>query len=545
MRSRAIGLAAVAVLSIIGSTPVVSHADPLTCEQAILKASSQLSQARIKALAKCEESKLKNKLAPGTDCATEPKTAPMLAKANAKLRATVATACGGRDKSCGTADDDVPAAIGWPLVCPDFEGAGCSNGIADCDDIADCLVCTHTRTVDQGVALYYEDLNPVPPGTDAQRCEIAIGKASIGFYAAKTKALTKCWAARYQGKHTAVCPVPGDGKAQAAIAKASLKMEAIIAKACTGVSLATVGFVPHCPSVVVPDGPACGGAVTNISDLIACVGCVTNYKVDCEVPLAVPTFQPYPAECVARPATPTATATSTGTATATRTATPMLTPTTTPTNTATTTPSPTATGGRTPTPTRTATATPTRTPTPTRTGTSTPTRTATVTPSPTATATPTCGNGVTELGENCDDGNILDCDACPSTCRTAPADCTASGTRAPQLVQLRLPAGGTLTSALFCLRYPTGVVGLPGTGNVPARLSGFSGQTTLSDFNNAARVALLGQNMLSQINVTVSFDLCAGQTAPPPTAFNCAVVSASNAGTSIAADMVECTPATP
>lgn len=40
---------------------------------------------------------------------------------------------------------------------------------------------------------------------------------------------------------------------------------------------------------------------------------------------------------------------------------------------------------------------------------------------PTVTATPStvCGNNVVEAGEDCDDGNTLDCDTCPSNCRTA------------------------------------------------------------------------------------------------------------------------------
>ena len=541
MQARVVVEVVVAVSFAVGSMAAGAQAEPLKCQQAILKASAQVAQTRIKALSKCEDAKLKGKLGSAVICVTEPKTATMVAKADAKLRAAVAVACGGADKTCGTAGDDAPSSIDWPATCPDFEGAGCTNGIGTCTDLADCLVCDHARAVDQDVALVYRAFNAAPAGTDALRCQLAIGKAAGAFYAAKTKTLTKCWAARYQDKHANPCPAPGDGKAAAVIAKARAKMEASIAKACAGVSVAAVGFAPLCPSVVVPGGSTCGAPIDDVASLIACVGCVTEFKVDCEVSLAVPTFQAYPAECLAVPATPTTTPTLTPSATPTPTATgtATVTPALTPTRTGTTTPSPTVTSGRTATPTR------TRTPTPTRTATPTATKTATRTPTPTITATPICGNAVTEAGENCDDGNTLDCDACPSTCRTAPADCTASGTRAPQLVKLNVPAGGTMTSAVFCLRYPTGVVGLPGTGNVPARLSGFSGQTTLGDFNNAARVALLGQNMLSQINVTVSFDLCTGATAPPPTAYDCSVVSASNAGTTIPPGMVECVPATP
>jgi cysteine-rich repeat protein len=98
-------------------------------------------------------------------------------------------------------------------------------------------------------------------------------------------------------------------------------------------------------------------------------------------------------------------------------------------------------GRRTPTPT--VTATPTATPTSTSTSTDTPVPG--TTPNPTATATPTettapdtptpaptdsptapptapvetavCGNGMLEVGEECDDGNIADGDGCSATCR--------------------------------------------------------------------------------------------------------------------------------
>jgi cysteine-rich repeat protein len=151
---------------------------------------------------------------------------------------------------------------------------------------------------------------------------------------------------------------------------------------------------------------------------------------------------------------------------------------------------------------------------------------------------PFCGDGSKDAGEDCDDGNTLDCDACPSDCKNAPADCTPIGTppnttRAPQKVTLHLTNGEALTSALFCLRYPAGTVGLPGTGAVPQRISGFQGQTSLNDFNNSAKIALLGRTALTEVSLTVSFDQCAGTTAPAPTAFKCAVVSASNAGATI------------
>lgn len=252
-------------------------------------------------------------------------------------------------------------------------------------------------------------------------------------------------------------------------------------------------------------------------------------------------------------ATPIASITPAATTTtaATTTANPTATASGTPQRTATTTPPPTATATvtatRTVTPVTTVTATPIPTTTATRTATpvATTTATRTATPVPTTTATPTgpvCGNGTKEAGEDCDDGNTFDCDACPSNCRTAPADCATGTTRAPQTVRLVPPAGQALTSSLICLRYPAGTVGLPGTGLVTMRSSGFAGTVSVNDFNNAATIGMLGRTALSEVNVTLSFDLCNGATAPPPTAFACRVVSASNAGASVNPASVQCDP---
>jgi cysteine-rich repeat protein len=80
------------------------------------------------------------------------------------------------------------------------------------------------------------------------------------------------------------------------------------------------------------------------------------------------------------------------------------------------------------TPTVTVTPTITLTPTPTRTPTQTPVRT--TTPTSAATPTGTCGNGVLDAGEQCDDGNTLSGDCCSATCQieTTPCNLTRLGT---------------------------------------------------------------------------------------------------------------------
>jgi len=468
------------------ATAASATAEPLKCQRAILKESGKFAQTKLKTLAKCEEAKLNRKLDAETICASEAKTAAKIAAAEAKLRAAVSQQCGGRDKRCGEGgDDDTPAAIGWPNQCPDFEGTGCVNPIDDCDGIAQCVFCIDDAAVNQAVALSYDDLRSSTPRSDLSKCQLAIGKAAAQFFAASSKALARCFDARLNGKHDNACPTPGDGKAEAAIAQAEEKKRAAICKACGGDDKTCgtaddwtpteIGFPAHCPSV-----NGCGQPVATLTDLVDCVDCVTSFKVGCIVPLAVPPLASYPLECVDVPPTPAATATPAA-------------------------------------------------PTATHSATSTASATRTASPTPTTTPSgPVCGNGMVESGEDCDDGNTADCDACPATCRVPSSSCTVNAVRHPQSVRVQAPADTNLAGALVCLRYPDGIVSLPGNGQVSGRLSGFNGFTAVNDFDNAVQVSLLPNTAAPQLTFTLSFDLCVGATAPPPAAFSCVTKDASD-----------------
>lgn len=269
--------------------------------------------------------------------------------------------------------------------------------------------------------------------------------------------------------------------------------------------------------------------------------------------VATVSASPTPTRTVTPSTSPTtiATATVVPTAVATSTALPTVLPTAavtvTPIRTATAVPPQTSTPILTATPVRTATTTPVPTTTPVLTGTVVPT--ATRTPTPVATSTPTgpvCGNGVQESGESCDDGNTSNCDSCPKNCiaSTAPVACSATTVRHAQRVRLQAPSGAVLSGGQICLDYPSGVVALPGAGNVTGRTSNLSGLVTLNDFDNAVQLTFVANPGAAQVNPTISFDLCTGQTAPLPTAFACEVKGASNAGTAIDPTTVTCTPIT-
>jgi hypothetical protein len=326
------------------------------CKRTIAKEASKFVKAKTKTLQKCEEGKVKGKhndTCPdplGAEGAPGRKAADKIAKAISKLHAAIGKKCGGRDGVCGgdTFKEIGGGLAGRPDTCPDFESSGCTNAIDifECTGIAACIECVGEAAVDQAIALYYADLEPTDPVAEAalNKCQQAIGKTVSKYLLAKEKALQKCWDKRYKNLHTAVCPdINGDPatekdavKAGEKIAKAESKKIAKICKACGGedklcddtvtpinpgaptfpgsggmgldadftLDDILAGSGPfNCPSVTVPAGPSrpatlCGGTITTLADLIRCLDCVTEFKVDCVDPNRLhEEFLAYPSEC--------------------------------------------------------------------------------------------------------------------------------------------------------------------------------------------------------------------------------------------------------
>ncbi len=339
-----------------------ARADVAACRTAVAKNTQKFLAAKSKALQSCEDKRTAGSLPPETVCRTEYGTALAIAKASGKARTAMVKSCCGADRTCGTSDDETLANLGWGSVseCPNFENGqtgACTNDVDDPGDVADCLLCVASGATDQLIELLYRSL---ANGTDSalKKCQRTLGKATIKFYQAKSRALEKCWEKRIKGAHGADCPTPGDGKATAAIAKAEAAKVRAICKACGGAdgacdgvgdaTPAAIGFPTSCPAVTVPNdggphgGEGCGGPVASLADVVACVDCVAEFKVDCVDDLTVLPFESYAPECNLDAPPP---------------------------------------------------ATPTATPTP---GPGTPTPTATFTPNP------NCGNGVLDAGEACD-----------------------------------------------------------------------------------------------------------------------------------------------
>jgi hypothetical protein len=181
--------AGLVLIAVVVRASSASAADPVAqCQRAIVKASSQFAQARMKALQKCDEGVLKGSLPGPCPDAT---AAAAITKATDKIYRAIGKRCGGADHVCGldTTDELTPGAVGWPSTCPNFEHGTCENAITDCGGIAECLVCIAGAAGDQAIDLAYGDLAPNGGDQTLLGCQRSIGKASAAFLIAKTKAL--------------------------------------------------------------------------------------------------------------------------------------------------------------------------------------------------------------------------------------------------------------------------------------------------------------------------------------------------------------------
>jgi outer membrane protein assembly factor BamB len=321
------------------------------CTRAVNKETGKFVQQRAKILSKCELAKLKGNLPSGTVCVRDDQnTVDKLAKIESKKIAAINKQCGGKDKACGgELSGEIGAVdIGFGSACPGLEGLGlCTGGTNDgdvctadtdctgggtcaacdaaidpgtCTDAIPCVDCIATVAAQQMNGLLTDGLVPTDPASqqDENKCQQEIQKSAWKFYAAKSKVLQKCWDKRLLGKHTGICPDAAAAvgseprKAADKIGKAESKMIAKICKKCGGDDKACGGSpdlplaglyspAPTCPAVTLPGPPftACGGiTVTTVQDLVACLDCVAEFKVDCLAANQVPSVATYPAECL-------------------------------------------------------------------------------------------------------------------------------------------------------------------------------------------------------------------------------------------------------
>jgi len=180
------------------------------------------------------------------------------------------------------------------------------------------------------------------------------------------------------------------------------------------------------------------------------------------------------------------------------------------------------------------------------------------TPTPTLsepTATPTesptppegCGDGVVDIpgGETCDDGNTVEGDACPANCRIA--TCEASGATVDLDINYATDPATNVSAIQLFLRYPDGVVGIPGRNNdgpVLERVSSTNFAITPNDRDYALNFVLLDPSFFGPemgTAVTVTFDLCTGAEVPSAADFRCDLESVSDPTPSEIVDNTTCT----
>jgi len=367
MRSSLLLTAGVLTLTALILPGRPAYAEPVKCKRTITKEYGKYVAAVTKIVDKCKSGVVKS----GTPAslAACPTAADQLkiAQAAAKLRGKIAAQCGGQNQSCNAADtgadaDDPLVAINWDIgQCMNFEQGthpDCSTPIADCGDVADCLLCiAGTDTIDGAIEqavdrLLYDRFNPAnfaattDPQKSRNKCQQTIAKEGVKFLQAKLKILNKCWDAKHSGKpgfgpEPARCPdvdpnpgsgnppaAPGDSKTVEAIKKVEQKKVDKICKACGGggdadkdgacdlvpaapfAALADVITAPFAcddvtvpPNAVHPAGLSCfDPGVTTLQEYVDCIDCVLEFKADCLAAAGVGDGTPddgivYPAEC--------------------------------------------------------------------------------------------------------------------------------------------------------------------------------------------------------------------------------------------------------
>ncbi len=325
MRTRKGIVAAVVVCLVVGGSALAARADADKCARGIASAQSKYLKSRGKIVLKCQDNAVKTGTPPSaTSCPTTADDAKLLAL-ELKLRAKIAVVCGGSDKTCDGIGDESLASIGWNIgSCPDIDAEGCTNVIANCDDVATCVACVADEALSNGAGIAYDQLDggEFATGSAVNSCQRKLGKETGKYLSLRAKLLGKCWDKVLKGASGFTDP-PGcpatDAKLVAKLAKLEQKMTHNICKACGGggdtdkdgacdapggaFSAGIIGFEPDCHNLTVPSsGASCDHpVVTTLDEAVDCASCVVDFFSDCNAAAAVPGATSYPAGCSGAP----------------------------------------------------------------------------------------------------------------------------------------------------------------------------------------------------------------------------------------------------
>jgi len=133
-----------------------------------------------------------------------------------------------------------------------------------------------------------------------------------------------------------------------------------------------------------------------------------------------------------------------------------------------------------------------------------------------------CGNLTVTDPETCDDGNLVDEDFCPATCRIE--FCQAGTVEVPVTVKLSTP---DVSAVSIFLEYPEGKIDLPGIGgDIPSGVITGGGSMVIqgNDFEHAVRVVAFDAfNFGTPDLATIRFTRCAGAPYPSVEDFRCRI----------------------
>jgi cysteine-rich repeat protein len=137
--------------------------------------------------------------------------------------------------------------------------------------------------------------------------------------------------------------------------------------------------------------------------------------------------------------------------------------------------------------------------------------------------TSNCGNGAVDAGEDCDDGNVVNGDTCPSNC-LLPTACAVTGT---VNVTFNVTSPVTPLGGLSAyLSYDNTKVNIPGTGNGAAgSVTAGAFSQSVNDLDSAIIVVLADPADIGSPPFSIQFNVCSGA-AVSASDFDCLVQNA-------------------